>query len=137
MMSLNHSNPPGEKNMIRKRPIPIYTTKGDWFALLHSPYIYNTRGEWIGWIVETNDVFDVEGVYVGWLSDEKRILRKRSKNKYERRTPPNPPDRIRAPATIPLPPLMRELPYGVIDVLEEEPNRLHTIDSGEFKEDMN
>jgi hypothetical protein len=32
---------------------------------------------------------------------------------------------------------MPVLPYGVIDVLEEEPNRLHTVDTGEFKEDMN
>jgi hypothetical protein len=37
---------------------------------------------------------------------------------------------------VPLPPMMAELPFGIIDVLEEEPERLHTIDGGELKEDL-
>jgi hypothetical protein len=32
--------------------------------------------------------------------------------------------------------MMAELPFEVIDVLFEEPERLHTIDAGELKEDM-
>lgn len=119
------------------RPLPVYTTNGDWSALIVTPFIFNTRGEWIGWLDNGNEVYDVEGYYVGWLSDENRILRKRSISRFDRRPPPTNPGSIRAPATIPLPPMMRELPYGVIDVLDEEPRRLHTIDSGELKEDMN
>ena len=32
--------------------------------------------------------------------------------------------------------MMAELPFEIIDVFEEEPDRLHTSDTGEFKEDM-
>jgi len=31
---------------------------------------------------------------------------------------------------------MRELTHSLVDVLSEEPGRLHTIDSGELREDM-
>ena len=122
---------------IQSRPTPIYDTNGDWSALLIRPYIYNTAGEWIGWISKDEEVYDVDGHYVGWLSHSHRILRNRGTNKIEKLESPKPPEPVRAPATIPLPPLMPVLPYGVIDVLEEEPNRLHTVDTGEFKEDMN
>jgi hypothetical protein len=40
------------------------------------------------------------------------------------------------PATIPLAPLMGELRFGIMDVLLEEPERLHTIDTGEFQKDL-
>ncbi|NIM92658.1 MAG: hypothetical protein GTO18_02950 [Anaerolineales bacterium] len=121
----------------QEKPIPIYTTDGEWAALLVSPHIFNTVGEWIGWVTSEHDVYDVDGLYVGWLSTENRILRSRSIKTPARKSPPDPPAPIRAPATIPLPPLMSELPYSVIDVLDEEPERLHTLDTGELKEDMN
>jgi hypothetical protein len=54
----------------------------------------------------------------------------------ERRVPPTEPARIRPPASVPLPPMMSQLPFEVIDVLEEEPDRLHTTDAGELKEDL-
>jgi len=31
---------------------------------------------------------------------------------------------------------MRELPHSQVDVLEDEPERLHTLDSGEMRQDM-
>jgi hypothetical protein len=131
---------PGEGEMSKEllqRPIPIYNTHGDCAALIISPHIYNLSGEWIGWVTPEMDVFDVDGFYVGWLSEDMRVLRKRNQRTLDKRDPPDPPKRVRAPATIPLPPMMAELPYGVIDVLDEEPERLHTIDTGELKEDMN
>lgn len=121
----------------KKRAIPIYTTPGDWVALLVFPYLYNQIGEWIGWVTDSREVFDVDGVYVGWLTDEPRILRKRIiEDELERREAPAPPKRLRPPATVPLPPMMAELRFEIIDVLEEEPERLHTTDTGEFKDDM-
>jgi hypothetical protein len=119
------------------RPKPIYSTKGDCKAMLISPNIFNLSGEWIGWISPENEVFDVNGLYVGWLSKDMRILRKRGLTHLKRREAPDPPKSIRAPATIPLPPLMAELSFSEIDVLDEEPERLHTMDTGELKEDMN
>jgi hypothetical protein len=123
--------------MDTSRPKPIYTTKGDCRAVFVSPHIYNLSGEWIGWITPENEVFDVDGLYVGWLSGDMRILRKRSMTHMQRRDAPNPPKSIRVAATIPLPPLMAELTYSEVDVLDEEPERLHTRDTGELKEDMN
>jgi hypothetical protein len=120
-----------------ERPRPIYTTNGDCSAFMVSTHLFNRSGEWIGWITPEKEVFDVDGIYVGWLSNDMRILRKRSNVDEDRRVPPPPPRPIRSPATIPLPPLMPELPYSVIDVLDEQPERLHTVDTGELKEDMN
>ncbi len=120
-----------------RRPVPIYTTPGDWTAILIFPFIYNTVGEWIGWVTPNRQVFNVLGIYAGWLTDEPRILRRRAfDGPLPRRNPPDPPNRIRPPATVPLPPMMAELPFEIIDVLHEEPERLHTIDSGELKEDL-
>lgn len=127
----------GHSNNSRKKAIPIYTTPGDWEALLVYPYIYNTIGEWIGWVSAERKVFSVDGIYVGWLTDEPRVLRKRIiEEALERRDPPPQPDKILPPATVPLPPMMAELPFEIIDVLEDHPRLLHTTDSGELKEDL-
>jgi hypothetical protein len=32
--------------------------------------------------------------------------------------------------------MMAELPFEIIDVLQEEPERLHTSDTGDLKQDM-
>jgi hypothetical protein len=119
------------------KAIPIYSTPGDWMALLVFPHLYSSQGEWIGWVTPDRQVYDVQGLYVGWLTADPRILRKRTMDEeLERRAPPPAPPRIRPPASVPLPPMMSQLPFEVIDVLEEEPDRLHTADSGELKEDM-
>jgi len=120
-----------------RKPIPIYSTSGEWCALLVYPHIYNPGGEWIGWITPDKSVYDVQGVYVGWMTNEPRILRNRLREgDLPRRNPPPPPARVRPPASVPLPPMMAELPYAILDVFEEATELLHTIDHGEFKEDM-
>lgn len=127
----------GMKKRNSKRPIPIYSTPGDWVAIMVFPHIFNTIGEWIGWITKDRQVFDVDGIYVGWLTSDPRILRKRVYEKMmPRRTPPPFPGRVRPPATVPLPPMMAELPFSIVDVMEEEPERLHTTDAGELRDDM-
>ncbi|MBU0513031.1 MAG: hypothetical protein KJ638_15200 [Chloroflexi bacterium] len=120
-----------------RRLIPIYTTPGDLGAYLVYPYIYNSQGEWIGWVTPEKDVYSVLGHYVGWLSKDPRILRRRSYDfSKPHRTPPAPRARIRVPASTPLPPMMSELTYSTIDVLDEEPERLGTADFSELREDM-
>jgi hypothetical protein len=127
----------GTRPKSRSKPIPIYTTRGDWAALMVFPHIYNPVGEWIGWVTPDRQVYDVDGRYVGWLTDEPRVLRSRAIDKIpEPKAPPPPAGNVRPPATVPLPPMMRELTYDTIDVFEDEPERLHTTDSGELKEDM-
>jgi hypothetical protein len=119
------------------QPIPIYTTRGDVGAFLAYPYLYNRQGEWIGWVAPSRNVYSVAGYFVGTLEEGPRILRRRSYDyALPRQTPPPPPHSIRPLGTVPLAPMMSELSISIIDVLEEEPDRLPTLDHGEFREDM-
>ncbi|MDH3943071.1 MAG: hypothetical protein OEV06_03115 [Anaerolineae bacterium] len=119
------------------RTIPVYTTRGDCEAYVVFPMIYNPLGEWIGWLTPEKEVFSVHGDYVGWITPEPRILRKRTDDfSRPKSQPPTKPPNLRTPATVPLPPMMAELPYDTIDVLADEPERLPTLDTGEALLDM-
>jgi len=120
-----------------QRLIALYTTQGELGAILRYPYLFNPLGEWIGWVTETRAVYSVYGSYVGQISDEWRILRPRSlENRHPSRPPRDRPGNINPPAHFPLPLMMPELPLNLMDVLEEAPGLLPTIDSGEFKRDL-
>lgn len=120
-----------------RKLIPLYTTKGDVEAFLAYPYIFNRIGDWIGFITQQREIYSVMGYYVGYLTDDKRIIRKRATNTLKPRlNPPPSPGKVYPPATVPLAPMMRELTHSQIDVLLDEPERLHTLDSGEFRQDM-
>jgi hypothetical protein len=122
--------------MTKNTPIPIYTTRGDLAAYLVYPYIHNLNGEWIGWVTQDRKVHSVHGQYVGYLDYGPRIIRKVS-DAFDkpRRQPPADPGKLSLPPTMPLSPLMPELPMGMIDVLDETPDLMPTIDAGE-REDM-
>ena len=121
----------------QKSIIPIYTTKGDAEAFLVYPYLYSRTGEWIGWVTPEREIYSVLGSYVGFLGNGPRILRKRSiEIATTEKIPPSKPPKIRLPATVPLAPMMAELNHSEIDILMEEPERLHTADSGEFRQDL-
>ena len=120
-----------------KSIIPIYTTSGDAEAFLVYPYIYNRIGEWVGWITPEREIYSVIGHYVGYLAEGPRILRKRAiEITISSKTPPKKPAKVHSPATIPLAPMMPELNHSEIDILLDEPERLHTADSGEFRKDL-
>ncbi len=117
--------------------IPIYTTKGDAEAFLVYPYIYNRIGEWIGWITPEKEIYSVIGHYVGFLAKGPRILRKRAiEVATTRKRSPAKPSKVYPPATVALAPMMPELNHSDIDVLLDEPERLHPSDSGEFRDDL-
>lgn len=117
--------------------IPIYTTKGDAEAFLSYPYLFNRNGDWIGFVTSQREVYSVIGNYVGTLTNDPRIVSKRATSTLKPRlNPPPEPKKVYPPATIPLAPMMAELSYSVIDVLLDAPERLHTIDSGEQRQDM-
>ena len=119
------------------RIIPIYTTRGDLGAFLIYPYILNPSGEWIGWITPERLVYSVHGHYVGYLDNGPRILRKiaDSYDHTKRSVPPAPP-KYPLPVTVPLAPMMPELTYGILDVLEDLPESMPSVDFGELREDM-
>jgi hypothetical protein len=119
------------------RMIPIYSSKGEAEAFLVFPYLFNKSGDWIGWVTPKREVYSVMGYYAGTLTDDARIVRKRAEDALKPRLAPPPhPGRITPPARIPLAPLMKELTYSLVDVLAEEPERLHAMDSGELREDL-
>lgn len=119
------------------RIIPVYKTSGEPGAYLVYPYIFNLEGEWVGWITPAKEIYSIDGQFVGTLTEDPRIFAPKSqyRPRYERTSPP-PPKRIKTPISIPLARMMSEVPYGMIDVLMEDPHRLHTIDTGPLKEDM-
>jgi len=117
--------------------IPFYSSKGDAEVFMFYPYLYNRLGEWVGWTTPNKEVYSVLGQYVGYISKDQRILRNRYTDRLRPSLPPiSAPKQVMPPATIPLPPMMSELLYSTVDVLLEEPERLHTIDYGEFKKDL-
>ena len=116
--------------------IPIYTSRGDADAFLLYPYLFNHQGEWIGWVTPRREVYSVLGCYIGSLTDDPRIVRKHTEDARPRLEPPTPPARLRVPSSVPLPKMMSNLPHEAIDVLEDEPERLHTLDSGDMRKDM-
>ncbi len=122
---------------IPTRLIPIYTTKGDVEAFLLYPYLYNRNGDWVGFATPKREIYSVLGYYVGTLTNDPRIIRKRATGTLKPRLQPPPkPERIFPPATVPLPPMMPELSHSSIDVLLDEPERLHTIDAGDQRQDL-
>ena len=113
---------------------PIYRTDGAWIAVYEKGHVYTTDGEWVGFVIG-REVFDPAGEYLGFMSDDRRLLRKRVLNDVTpRKEPPSTPTRPRIPANMPLAPLMRELPYHIIDVFEEYADKLMYI--SETRPDM-
>ncbi|MGE5641650.1 MAG: hypothetical protein ACM3Y8_01445 [Byssovorax cruenta] len=120
-----------------QRIIPIFSSRGEVDAFLVFPHLFNRSGEWIGWVTPQREVYSVLGNYVGFLTNDPRIVRKRGDDAIKPRlkAPPH-PWKIATPAMTPLAPLLRELSNSLVDVLVEEPERLHTADTGELREDI-
>ena len=119
-----------------KKPIPIYTTSGDTGGYINYPYVYNQIGEWIGWVTSKNQVYSVYGHYVGWINKDNRILRRRADDfQKPDKTPLPAPPRFLPPATVPLPPLMAELKYETVDVLEDMPELMPRLDDFAVSDD--
>jgi hypothetical protein len=104
--------------------VPIYRSDGEWVAVYEKGHLFNVDGEWLGFVVG-REVFDTTGVYLAFLSDDQRLLRKRTRPvTHPRHTPPARPERPNIPANMPLAPMLRSLPYTIIDMFEAYPERL-------------
>ncbi len=110
------------------RPVFIFDTRGDWYATRVGDFIFSPRGEYVAY-VEDGEVYKRDGEWIGRLSKDGRILRKRTERRRELH--PNPPPAPSKPENLPprapLPPMMAELTYGVIDVLDEDPDTFKRI----------
>jgi hypothetical protein len=101
----------------------IYSTAGDWVALLddNKKFLYDTRGECIAWL-DGKEVYTLDGMYAGFLSNDGRVLRERIRKQRPLRSVPAIPAQIRPPARAPLPPYFSELPWNQVDVFDEDPD---------------
>ena len=114
--------------------VPIYRTDGEWVAVYEKGHLFNNDGEWIGFVVG-REVYDTGGVYLGFFSDDRRLLRKRTRPQdKQRKRPPARPSRPDIPASMPLAPLLRSLPHHIIDMFEEFPEKLTFV--SETRPDM-
>ncbi len=114
--------------------IPIYCSDGDWVAVYSSGHLFNIDGEWLGFALG-REIYDPTGSYIGFLSDDKRLLRTRSEPRNKPQiVPPQRPERPKIPSQMPLAPMLRNLPYQIIDMFEEFPERFMFV--SETRSDM-
>ncbi|MCP5095146.1 MAG: hypothetical protein GY943_06310 [Chloroflexi bacterium] len=114
--------------------VPIYQSNGEWVAVYTGGHLFNIDGEWLGF-VRGRDVYDTGGRYLAFLSDDKRLLRKRRRpNNYQRLVPPERPVRPKMPTSMPLAPMLSALPHHFVDMFEEYPEQLLFI--SETRPDM-
>ncbi len=125
------TRPPKDPN----KPVFIFDTHGDWQATKIGDYIWDSRGEYIGYLAD-DSVYKRDGEWVGRLSKDGRIIRKRTERRigFHPNPPPEPPKPERLPARAPLPPMMSQLDFSTVDVLEEEPDIFKRISS--LRKDM-
>lgn len=105
------------------KPQFIYDTRGEWHATRFGKYLFDTRGEYVGYL-EGDMVYRRDGEWIGRLSRDSRIVRKRSEVRRDLHPnpPPYPAKPQHLPARAPLPPLMAELDFSTVDVLDEDPD---------------
>ncbi len=114
--------------------VPIYRSDGEWVGIFHQGHLFNADGEWLGFVVG-REVYNPRGEYLAFLSDDQRMLRKRSLISEPRKMKvPARPQRPPIPSGAPLPPSFRALPYSLIDMFEEFPERFSYI--SETRPDM-
>lgn len=102
---------------------PIYRSDGEWVAVYDQGHLFNVDGEWLGFVVG-RELYDSTGKYVGFLSNDRRLLCQRTVSDIPlSRTPPQRPLRPPMPANVPLAPMLPALPYSLVDLFEEYPER--------------
>lgn len=74
----------------QRAAIPIYTTNGDPEAFLAYPYLFNRNGDWIGFVTANREVYSVIGFFVGTLTNDPRIIRKKATSTIKPRLKPLP-----------------------------------------------
>jgi hypothetical protein len=98
----------------------IFDTRGDVHGVLIGQYLYDMRGEYMGYVRgEDYNVYTTSGEWVGNIWPDGRIVRKRNYQRLPLETDrPATQPKIRITARIPLPPMAADLGFDKVDVLE-------------------
>jgi hypothetical protein len=102
------------------KPFFIYNTAGEWLATKLGMYIYDTRGDYVAYVLtEDHEVYTTSGEWIGNLYPDGRIVRKRTftRKPLMKELPPK-PEKPKLPARAPLQPNPADLGFDKIDVLE-------------------
>lgn len=105
----------------------VYDTRGDWHATILNNNIWDTRGDYIGFIRDEDgegyEVFTTVGEWIGYLIQDGRIVRKRTAEKRPllKEKVEKPPKPEKLPARAPLPPMTADLGFTLLDVLDWDP----------------
>ncbi|MBZ0299734.1 MAG: hypothetical protein K8J31_08345 [Anaerolineae bacterium] len=118
-------------------PFFVFDSRGEWHATLLNSCLWDARGEYVGFVRGTDhDVYTAFGEWIGRLSADGRIVRKRVNDRQLvlkiRKLPPPRPRNL--PPRAPLPPTPAELSYSFVDVLEWDPDVFKNIP--DLKADM-
>ncbi len=97
----------------------LFNTSGQYVAFMSGSNVFDTNSEWIGFIVNGNEMHDIRGAFHGYILDDDRVAKRTSERKPAKMVPLRPLKPIR-----PFKPLMRlrmaPLPHGFIDVFEAQ-----------------
>lgn len=97
-------------------PRYIFNTAGEYVAFVQNGCLFSSDCEWLGVIVNGNEVFNTEGQHVGFLLTDDRIARDKRVSRFRRIARPARPARPPRPAR----PLRRlrmvKMPYPYEDV---------------------
>ena len=105
------------------KPFFIYDTRGEWHATVVGWYIFDGRGDYIGFVRnESYDVYTSSGEWIGNIIHDGRIVRNKNVDRPPllKKLPAKPP-KAKLPPRAPLPPMNVELGFSHIDVLEWDP----------------
>jgi hypothetical protein len=102
------------------KPFFIFDTRGDAHGVKIGDYLYDMRGEYIGYVKgEDYEVFTSYGEWIGYLIADGRVVRKRNADRRPlEASKPDKQPKIRLTARMPLPPMTSDLGFDKIDVLE-------------------
>lgn len=104
-----------------EKPFFIYNTAGDWLATKIGIYLFDTRADYIGFVLnDIHDVYTSSGEWIGNLYPDGRIVRKRNYTRPPllKTLPPKPNKPAKPPVRAPLQPIPADLGFDKIDVLE-------------------
>jgi hypothetical protein len=94
----------------------LFDSAGDWIAFRKGRFVYLPDGAWLGWIGDKEqDVFDMDGVYVGAIVKGDRLFRSQWSAPPDNLNHPGYPGSLPAPEH-PGYPGRKDAPDGMEDV---------------------